>query len=290
MANKSFWFVLVLNVFLFRSSSIYAQDSVDDTIFTAKEKYISQLVGEVENTKFDDVKIDTLNSLILEEFSAILKKEGSFNYPFDSIFPVGKVVSDDKRVRIFTWFVIYADGTHKQFGFIQYYSTLKNKVLLFPLMDRSDSIKNADNVTLTTNNWYGATYYDIVHTKDYYGDLYVLLGWDGNNLFSKKKIIESLRIKNDVPKFGFSVFKAGKETKKRVIFEYSRMSSMMLKYDKTYNMIVFDHLEPSDYIYEGNYQYYGPDLSVDALKYEGEMWIYHSSIDYKPYKSKRFKR
>jgi len=281
----------IVFIFILFNVNVFAQvDNAIDSMFCTKEHQLTDLLRDINDTKFNDVKIDTLNKKVLGIFGAVLQKKRAFEYSFDSILFVSKIVSEDKKIRFFTWAISYSDGTYKHFGFMQYYSEKQNKVLLFSLIDKSDSIKNIDNVTLSTDNWFGAMYYDIVQTKDYYGDLYVLLGWDGNNLFSKKKVIESLRVVNDKPIFGLPVFIAGKEIRKRVIFEYSRMSSMMLKYDKSYKMIVFDHLEPSSYIYNGNYQYYGPDLTIDALKYNGDKWVYKQNIDYKPQGSRRKKR
>jgi len=62
---------------------------------------------------------------------------------------------------------------------------------------------------------------------------------------------------------------------------------MMLIYDTKFNMIVMDHLSPSSPVYNGDYQFYGPDLSFDALKFEDGLWIYESAIDYKPITKKR---
>jgi hypothetical protein len=44
-------------------------------------------------------------------------------------------------------------------------------------------------------------------------------------------------------------------------------------------MIVFDHLSPANESYTGNYQYYGPDLSFDALRFENGIWELKENID-----------
>ena len=265
---------------------------VVDTAFVNGEKRISKLVSQLIEVRFDDAKLDTLSKQVLNEFSLILQKNGSFEYPFDSILPVGKVVSDDKLLRIFTWFAIRSDGSHIQFGIIQYYSNSQKRVLLYPLTDKSNSIENPQSSTLTHDNWYGATYFDIVQSKNMYGQTYVLLGWDGNNIYTKKKLVESLVFSDKgIPKFGIPVFVMGREKFKRVIFEYSRFASMMLKYDDVQDIIVMDHLSPSKPVYDGNRQFYGPDLSFDALKNENGLWIYQPTIDYKPRdKKKRYKK
>lgn len=269
-------------------TSLASNKEVVDTIFVNGERTISKLVSELIDIRFDDAKLDKLSKQITKEFEILLKHDGSFDYLFDSIFPVAKVISDDKLVRIFTWFAIRADGTHVHFGFIQYFSKSKGEVLLFPLIDNSGIIEDSENQSLSSNNWYGSTYYDIVQSKSIYGQLYVLLGWDGNDIYTKKKIVESLLFSEDNKvKFGIPIFVLNRLKSKRLIFEYSRMASMMLKYDKSHEMIVMDHLAPSKPVYNGNRQFYGPDLSFDALKFEDGYWVYYPTIDYKPIENKR---
>jgi hypothetical protein len=157
-------------------------------------------------------------------------------------------------------------------------------VLLYPLIDKSDEIGDVANQNLSNENWFGATYYQIIDSKSTIGHLYVLLGWDGNTIYTSKKIIESLFFtESGRPKFGKTAFITDRTKVKRVIFEYSRMASMMLDYDKNLKMIVMDHLSPSKPMYMGNFQFYGPDLSYDAFKFEDGFWVYYPTIDYKPF-------
>ena len=178
-------FILIILVSSFVFTTFASNKEVVDSTFINDEKRISKLVAELIEIRFDDAKLDSLSKQIIEEFTIVLNKENSFDYPFDSIFPIAKVVSEDKLVRIFTWFAIRADGTHIQFGFIQYFSKIKKKTLIFPLIDKSDLIEYPENQALSTGNWYGATYYEIVQSKSIYGQTYVLLGWDGNNIYTK---------------------------------------------------------------------------------------------------------
>jgi hypothetical protein len=290
IANKNIiWF------FLFFHWAGYAHNVVEpvvDSTFIQDEQAISQLTKALIEVRFDDEKVLVLSEKLNEAFKEVLKKENSFDYPFDSIPFMGKVVSEDGLVRIFTWYAVKTDGSYIYFGFIQYYNKVKKQVQLYSLVDKSDEVEDEKNASLSNQNWYGATYYEIVQSKSNYGTLYVLLGWDGNTLFSNKKVLESLVFsESGRPKFGKPVFVTGKIKVKRIVFEYSRMASMMLKYDSESKMIIMDHLSPSSPIYQGNTQFYGPDLSYDALKYEDGHWVYYPKIDYKPIEiKKRFKR
>jgi len=289
--KKAIYFLLFLIFNLNSFSILAAEKNVFDSSLVADEKYISKLSAELIEVRFDDVKLNTLSKQLSDYFEVTLKKEGSFNYPFDSIPSIGKIVSNDGLVRVFTWYAIRADGSHTHFGFIQYLNKANKEVLLFPLIDKSDEIQDVTNASLSVDNWFGATYYQIVEQKTNNGQLYVLLGWDGNTIYSNIKVIESLVFtESGRPKFGKPVFVLGKEKAKRIVFEYSRMATMMLSYDSESNMIIMDHLSPSKPIYQGDMQFYGPDLSYDALKYENDYWVYYPAIDYKPSSNKKHKK
>lgn len=262
-----------------------------DSTLVDDEKRIALKVKELIETRFDDAKMKSLADDLMADFELVLKKEGAFHYPFDSLFPMGKVASNDGLLRVFTWYSIQADGSHIQYGLLQYDSKTKKQILNYPLVDKSAEIENPQSTSLSNENWYGATYYEIVESKSAYGKLYVLLGWDGHNIYSTKKVVESLVFtESGRPKFGKPVFVAENSKVKRIIFEYSRMASMMLKYNADFEMIIMDHLSPSKPIYNGNRQFYGPDLSYDGLKFEDGLWRYYPTIDYKPELNKKRRR
>ena len=73
--------------------------------------------------------------------------------------------------------------------------------------------------------------------------------------------------------------KINKKRKKRLFFEYSDKVYMQLNYDKSKEMIVFDHLSPSQEKFKGNYQYYGPDFSIDGLFFKKGKWILKEDLD-----------
>tara|TARA_B100000902_G_C27011029_1_gene764792 strand:+ start:45 stop:482 length:438 start_codon:yes stop_codon:yes gene_type:complete len=120
------------------------------------------------------------------------------------------------------------------------------------------------------DQWYGCIYYDIIETKINKQKYYTLLGWDGNNKITTKKIVDVINItKNMPPKFGAKIFH--NETR-RMIIEYSKNYSVSLKWDESIDCIVFDHLEPIDGISEGDYSLYVPNLSYDILQKQDTGW------------------
>jgi hypothetical protein len=109
---------------------------------------------------------------------------------------------------------------------------------------------------------------------------YVLLGWDGNNRISNKRLIDVLYFtEKGFPKFGDAIFssESGK-VKKRIIFEYQAGLVMSLRYEDEKNAIVFDHLSPSNPSLEGQFSFYGPDFSYDMMQFKDGKWIYIKDV------------
>jgi hypothetical protein len=63
---------------------------------------------------------------------------------------------------------------------------------------------------------------------------------------------------------------------------------MSLKYNEGRKQIIFSHLAPNnlDPLLEGQFQYYGPDGSFDALNAKKGKWDYEPAIEIKNLKDK----
>jgi len=241
------------------------------------EDSIQSLFNKIILTKNDRDKLN-YNSEIEKIFNKLLNNKNSFEYPFNKLKHVSKLISDDELLRIITWNLPFNNGTYQYFGFIQIKSK-KNSISLFKLTDNSKEITLAEDKTLDNNNWYGALYYKILTNRHNNKTYYTLLGWDGNDNFTNKKIIETLLIKRKKLQFGIPIIKSGNEIQHRIIFEYAKQAKMMLRYDEKEKMIVFDHLAPSLKKFKGQYMYYGPDLSQDGLEFIDGYWILKQNLD-----------
>jgi hypothetical protein len=149
---------------------------------------------------------------------------------------------------------------------------------MFPLNDYSPSITNPEDSITDNRRWFGAEYYKIIPVnavKTYY----VLLGWKGNTVKSTKKVIEVLSFKDDKPVLGLPVFDENGKNRKRIVFEYTRQASMLLRYVPEQKLIVFDHLAPPDPKLKNQKDTYGPDLSYDGYKLENGKWIFRENLD-----------
>lgn len=233
----------------------------------------------------DEVVRRNSNNLFIKTLVSALKLENSFSYPFDSVVSVSILTSEDKVFRIFTWHLYSDDGSYRYYGAIQ--KNNKTKLELYPLFDNSRFIPNATDTVLTKDSWYGAHYYTIAAPqKRKRNKQYVLLGWKGNNIKTNQKVIDVLSFdKEGKPVFGAPIFDYKDSTMHRVIFTYGRNLSMLLRYLPSKNWIVYDHLACQDPRQTGMYEFYGPDLSYDALRYKRRKWYLMENIDIRNEKS-----
>ena len=270
--------IVILILLCIPAFGLFPQNN-DTTSIQKYEQILSELFNDMSNYN-NDFEKEKINNEIIKKIEQVLNIEGSFFYPFDSLRNLGKIVSKDNKLRIYTWNLPYINGTHKYFGFIQFCRPKEKTFLVYKLIDCSDDYKSPENLILTDTSWFGTLYYEIIEKK-YEGDTYyTLLGFDFNNLLTAKKIIEVLYFKDDkVLVFGKPVFNYRNKLCNRIIFEYSAKVSMSLKYNNDLNMIIYDHLSPSKPSYEGHFMYYGPDFSYDGLEFKGGIWHEIRDVD-----------
>ena len=202
------------------------------------------------------------------EFSKLLlkaiNKKKSYLYDFRNIGHLSALQPKDKNFVLFTWFLPYKDGTFQYFGIIQKCKRNGKKCETYWLEETTLLNNNIKKKQLKTEDWYGCLYYDIIPIKVGKEKYYTLLGWDGNNSKTTKKIIDVLKFsKQERPHFGASIFNNNQH---RIIIEYSSAYPISLKYDQKLNYIVYDHIEPIDGISINNFNIYATNLSYDILQ------------------------
>ncbi len=272
----------ILFICLSISFGAYCQSLTEKDIAYFK-KYEDSLIyfqKKIFTAKTDTGKFKA-NVKFLKIWDEVLLNDLSFQYPFDSMKQVSRLVSADKKVRVITWNLDKADGTYHYFGFIQAMHPKTKHYALYELIDKSATIKSPENHMGDNTKWFGMLYYDIIQNDNYY----TLLAWDGNDKTVTRKFIDVLSFKSDgSPLFGKDVFKMPKKNPKRVMFEYSAKVTMSLRNNN--GAIVFDHLAAKDETNEGMAQFYGPDFSYDAFFASRGKWSYEADVDVKNPKSK----
>ena len=258
---------------LWRGDGAFSQNlSLQDSVYNLYIDFVRSATPEIKaesNKKFSD------------GLGAALAADVKGEFTFDSLRRYKVMIeSQDKLLRIFTWELEAEDGTHAYYGFIHSYSRKSKKYEVYKLSDKSDGMKDPENAVLDNSKWFGAYYYEVIPVKYKKKKYYTLLGWDGNNRITNKRLIDVLYFTDKgFPKFGDAIFSSEKgKIKKRVIFEYQAGLFMSLRYDEEKNGIVFDHLSPSNPNLEGVFSYYGPDFSYDMLQFKDGKWLYIKDI------------
>ena len=263
----------ILYFVLSQYSILKSQISLQDSIYNL---YIDFVHSPNELKKNDNSK------RFSDGLKAALARDTKAEFAFDSLRKYKVMLeSPDKQVRIFTWDLQSEDRTHTYYGFVQAFNKKTKQYDVFELKDRSDAIRDPENALLDNAKWFGAYYYQLAEIKYKKKKYYVLLGWDGNNSTSNKRVIDVLYFNDKgFPKFGDAIFSDEKgKIKKRIIFEFQAGVVMSLRYDEEKQEIVFDHLSPSNPNLEGQYEFYGPDFSYDKLRFKAGKWEYVKDVD-----------
>ena len=165
----------------------------DAEYFMQKENEIVQKMNlvlgaptELERTSY----ADTVYRLLTE----VLQNENSFYYPFNIIKKRISVVQFEDEIKIFTFTTTTAKDKHIYRGIIQWYNPKTKQVQLIELNDTEKLNHNDINKTFSNNKWYGALYYKIIRLPKMNKNQYVVLGWDGNDLLTNRKIIDVITI------------------------------------------------------------------------------------------------
>jgi hypothetical protein len=229
MPGKSFTnFMISL---LLCSFTLQAQKNVSLAVM---EDSLSSLQYKIQKTKNDSIR-QSLNMLFKNKLEMAISLPGSFYYPFDSLKKVAKLISPDRRFRMFNWNMPNVNNTDQYFCFLQIPLNKSNTLFkIIELTNRSDSIPDPERSYLTSGCWYGALYYKIITENSKNGMIYTLLGWEEMNLFQMQKVIEILTFdENNNPHFGKKVFKNYKDGEnRRVIFKYSPSATMVLRFEE----------------------------------------------------------
>ena len=261
------------------SNSIISQN----VSFKLIKEYEDTLKIIAEKIMYSDNEQERIkaNSGFITILKEVLVYDKSFKYQFDSLKTIAILSPNDKSFKLYNWILRKDNGTHSYYCLIQYYNKRKKRFDLIELIDKSDNLRNPIFDDLDSKNWYGALYYEIIYFKKSGRKFYTLLGWDGNDSKSTKKIIEPMYFsgKNKV-KFGLPIFKLKEKSKpKRIILECDSKSSFSLKFNKDQNRIIFDQLVPLKKELIGMHEYYIPEGTYNAFEYNKGKWVFFDDID-----------
>ena len=264
---------LLLVIALFIAGRTIAFSQTGEVNFRQRMDTLKMLGKSILSGRTDSMRSAT-NAKFLTLMQETLNNPESFKASFDSVSNVSLLISPDNLVRVYTWTLPKVDmSAYTYFGFVQHYDKKKKKVTAARLHDASAMVENPQSQKLKAESWYGAVYYDILESKRGGKKYYTLLGWKGNDRITTKKVLEVMYLKKDSVMFGYPHFKGEKGYTNRVVFEYASEAVMVLRYEPSKKMIVFDHLSET-----GN-NTAGPDGKYDAYKLVKGRWEFVKDVD-----------
>lgn len=276
MSNYSKCIVIAL---IFTSNFCFAENLkvLEDSMAFYQEK-IAQAIDYDNREK--------ANKQFLRLIKVAFLDEELFEYPFDKLEKVSTLTSPDGAFRIFNWNIPRDYHQNDYYCFIVF-PVKKGPPDVVELSDSSMLSQDNENISILPSEWYGALYYQIIPGNSKRNKIYTLLGWDGNDAITSKKVIETLSINKDEIKFGEPLIKESENAlpKKRKVYEYSSEVSMLLEYRPEEDIILLDHLMPVNGSLEGNFQFYGPGLSYDAFERKDGLWVLSENFNFNRPKS-----
>jgi len=270
---RIFKLYIVLLFVILNTNNLFSQENEN-------LKEIEILFDKLYFANEDAVKLE-VNSMVKTKLRNYIETKKDYIDDFKNIKNLSTLVSDDKDIFIFTWAINLEKDGFKYFGFVKYYNNNRGIYEILELIDNEEINTEQLQSKFFADNWYGAVYYKIIAKKYKKKRTYLLLGWDANDDFTNKKIIDILYVDKDEeqPIFGKNIIDYNGKNITRLIFEYTERVAMTLKYDEKLKMVVWDHLSPSKQEFKGIYKYYGPDFSFDALQFEKGIWKYIPDIE-----------
>ncbi len=261
--------------------------SINQSILNGQQKntpaVLERLFSRISSNIPDHEKLianDSIKSIITN----YLKSDSVLRHKFTNIKYLGQIISGDSRLKIVSWNLLLKDTASRYYCYFINRRKEGNRIYSLESEYKKEPVNNY--ILYNSSNWYGALYYDLRPVKKDGKVYWILLGIDYGNPSVTRKIIDVLSFgPDDDCVFGKDWFYDGKTIKFREVLEYSFTAVISLRFlsDK---YIVFDHLVPFSRGYENNREFYGPDFSYDAYKYEKGIWHLKSNVDVRNVKNK----
>ena len=204
----------------------------DKELMADYQSQLQSIFEEVYNAPNDNQRYHA-NEAALQLFTEALGEENSFRWQWDFGTRVSVLTSADKKFRIITWPVVNDEGEFECFGFVQALNEKTDQYDVYTLNDKSNEIVNRQEATLAPNNWFGAVYQELITTQHDGKNYYTLLGWNGVDNLTQRKIIEPVFFKSggSQPQFGQNLFRKDRNLR-RVVLEYTNTAMVNLRYEE----------------------------------------------------------
>ncbi|UKN02129.1 hypothetical protein K6119_01185 [Paracrocinitomix mangrovi] len=274
----------LLTVILFIPAFVFAnqkdkKEPVDSVLIQAEDS-ISIVLNKLRASK-DDGERDFYNIELKNQLEKILEHPGVMDYPFDKLSSMSTIKSPDGAFRIFNWNVEDQELNHSHYCYVvkPTFGSKPNKV--YELKEDKITLGPRPGNVLTTNTWYGALYYKIIPVQRGNKTYYTIIGFSGEDRATNQKMIDVFYFKGRSLRMGYPLFQEGKDSKqlvRRVFFQYSEKAVISVNQNDKLGGIVFDHLVPEKENLADLYDFYIPDMTYDAYRWDGEIWRYIEDV------------
>jgi len=185
-----------------------------------------------------------------------------------------------ERLVVFTWNVELESQEQVYGGWVAAAAPSSPLGYDFALLVHAEDGPGVDEHRMFRHDqWHGALYYDGIVTYDQETPVYTLLAWDGADRSITRKWVETVEWRRGRARFGTPVFEVPTGLSKRVLLTYRNAVQATLRIEGDAQRIVMDHLEPESPDLRGQFAFYGPTLSYDALLWKRGRWEFQPDVD-----------
>lgn len=248
------------------------------------QERLSALLAKVATAPTDNERYLASEEAV-QVLAQALEEEESERWSWQLPRVASVLTSPDKQFRIFSWAVVRDNGEYECFGAVQFYNDREEQYEYQLLNDKSEEIMNREESVLSAGQWFGAVYQELIQTSHAGRTYYTLLGWNGVDALTDRKVIEPVTMRGGQPQFGAPLFRRERNLR-RVVLEYTNDAMVNLGYGEQFveevsrdrvkvkgtnryrtvekrkthkeKMIIFDEVEPQVPGMEGLFQYYVP--------------------------------
>jgi hypothetical protein len=280
MQPRKFFFILFVSLLASGASSYAQKNSIGSEETEQLGQLEDSLVVLADSMLHAGVTDDRIEFCVqfTKKLRAAFEVPGSFNYAFSKLSSkIHIIYPDDKSFRIFNWLIVPSENIRRYFGAVQ---MAGEEPRYFPLRDYTDHLeKDAETLTLNSNQWYGCEYYKIMSQMVRGQKAYLLFGFNSNGMTSNKKVLDIMSFDAQGPLFGAPVFMMpdarGQRLvqQNRVILEYKKDAQIYLNYDEAKKMILFSRLA-SEITDPNRKNTYIPTGQMDGLRWENNVYMF----------------
>ena len=262
------------------------------------QRRLSELIHRVADAPTDNERY-LASEQAVQLLAQALEEEDSHKWRWSLPDYASVLTSPDGHLRLFTWAVVRDNGEFECFGIAQYYNDREEEYRHALLHDRSEELFKREESLLTPDKWLGAVYQELIQVSVGDRTWYTLLGWNGVDNLTERKIIEPVTIRGGTLQFGGPLFRRERNLR-RIVLEYANEAMVNLSYQTQYVqevervrekvkgtnryrtvektkehkelLLIFDEVEPQVPGMEGLFHYYMPSGNEIAYAFVDGKW------------------